>query len=68
MLMNIHILSKKLSKHIDGRIPVIAGSGANSHKEAIFLTKKSKELGADACLLITPYYNKPNQRGMYRAL
>ena len=63
--MNIHILSRKLSSHIDGRIPVIAGSGANSTREAIFLTKKSKELGADACLLITPYYNKPNQRGMY---
>jgi 4-hydroxy-tetrahydrodipicolinate synthase len=52
-------------KYIDGRIPVIAGSGANSTREAIFLTKKSKELGADACLLITPYYNKPNQRGMF---
>jgi len=51
--------------HIKGKIPVIAGSGANSTKEAIFLTKKSKELGADACLLITPYYNKPNQRGMF---
>ena len=58
-------LIKEAVNHIDGKIPVIAGSGANSTKEAIFLTKKSKELGADACLLITPYYNKPNQRGMY---
>ena len=58
-------LIKEAVKYIDGRIPVIAGSGANSTKEAIFLTKKSKDLGADACLLITPYYNKPNQRGMY---
>ena len=58
-------LIQEAVKHIDGKIPVIAGSGANSTKEAIFLTKKSKELGADACLLITPYYNKPNQRGMY---
>ena len=58
-------LIKEAVNHIDGKIPVIAGSGANSTREAIFLTKKSKELGADACLLITPYYNKPNQRGMY---
>lgn len=58
-------LIKEAVNHINGKIPVIAGSGANSTKEAIFLTKKSKELGADACLLITPYYNKPNQRGMY---
>ena len=58
-------LIKEAVNHINGKIPVIAGSGANSTKEAIFLTKKSKELGADACLLITPYYNKPNQRGMF---
>lgn len=58
-------LIEEAVNHINGKIPVIAGSGANSTKEAIFLTKKSKELGADACLLITPYYNKPNQRGMF---
>ena len=58
-------LIEEAVNHIKGKIPVIAGSGANSTKEAIFLTKKSKELGADACLLITPYYNKPNQRGMF---
>ena len=58
-------LIQEAVNHIKGKIPVIAGSGANSTKEAIFLTKKSKELGADACLLITPYYNKPNQRGMF---
>jgi len=58
-------LIQEAVNHINGKIPVIAGSGANSTKEAIFLTKKSKELGADACLLITPYYNKPNQRGMF---
>jgi len=58
-------LIQEAINHINGKIPVIAGSGANSTKEAIFLTKKSKELGADACLLITPYYNKPNQRGMF---
>jgi len=58
-------LIQEAVNHINGKIPVIAGSGANSTKEAIFLTKKSKELGADACLLVTPYYNKPNQRGMF---
>jgi len=50
---------------INKRIPVIAGSGANSTSEAIELTQKSKELGADACLLVTPYYNKPTQNGLY---
>jgi len=50
---------------INKRIPVIAGSGANSTSEALELTQKSKELGADACLLVTPYYNKPTQNGLY---
>ena len=53
-------------KYINGRIPVIAGTGANSTKEAIYLTNKAKELGADACLLVTPYYNRPNQEGLYQ--
>ncbi len=53
-------------KFIKGRIPVIAGTGANSTKEAIYLTAKAKELGADACLLVTPYYNRPNQNGLYQ--
>jgi len=53
-------------KFINGKIPVIAGTGANSTKEAIFLTSKAKELGADACLLVTPYYNRPNQEGLYQ--
>ena len=48
-----------------GRIAVIAGTGANSTHEAIRLTKFAKEVGADACLLVTPYYNKPTQRGLY---
>lgn len=51
-------------KVVDKRIPVIAGTGANSTAEAIELTKAAKEVGADACLLVTPYYNKPNQRGL----
>lgn len=48
-----------------GRIPVIAGTGANSTSEAIALTRCAKEVGADACLLVTPYYNKPTQEGLY---
>jgi 4-hydroxy-tetrahydrodipicolinate synthase len=49
-----------------GRIPVIAGTGANSTSEAIGLTRCAKVVGADACLLVTPYYNKPTQEGLYR--
>ncbi len=49
----------------DGRIPVIAGTGANSTREAITLTRCAKEAGADAALLVTPYYNKPTQEGLY---
>lgn len=47
------------------RIPVIAGTGSNNTSEAIRLTKHAKEAGADAALLITPYYNKPTQKGLY---
>ena len=49
-----------------GRIPIIAGTGANSTSEAIELTQGAKEAGADACLLVTPYYNKPTQEGLYQ--
>ena len=49
-----------------GRIPVIAGTGSNSTEEAIYLTRYAKECGADGALLITPYYNKPTQEGLYR--
>jgi 4-hydroxy-tetrahydrodipicolinate synthase len=49
----------------NGRIPVIAGTGANSTVEAIHLTRRARELGADACLLVTPYYNKPTQEGLF---
>ncbi|MBL4780978.1 MAG: 4-hydroxy-tetrahydrodipicolinate synthase [Porticoccaceae bacterium] len=48
-----------------GRIAIIAGTGANSTSEAIELTSAAKECGADACLLVTPYYNKPTQEGLY---
>lgn len=51
-------------KHVAKRIPVIAGTGANSTTEAIELTREAKQQGADACLLVTPYYNKPSQRGL----
>lgn len=50
---------------VRGRIPVIAGTGANSTHEAIRLTECAKKSGADACLLVTPYYNKPTQEGLY---
>lgn len=50
----------------DGRVPVIAGTGSNSTKEAISLTREAKASGADAALIITPYYNKPTQEGLYR--
>ena len=48
-----------------GRVPVIAGTGSNSTIEAISLSRCAKEAGADACLLVTPYYNKPTQEGLY---
>lgn len=50
---------------VDGRIPVIAGTGANSTWEAIELTRCAEQGGADACLLVTPYYNKPTQEGLF---
>ena len=53
-------------KLTDGRIPVIAGTGANCTREAIALTQAAKTLGADACLLVTPYYNKPTQEGLFQ--
>lgn len=49
-----------------GRVPVIAGTGANSTEEAIRLTRDARRDGADACLLVTPYYNKPTQEGLFR--
>lgn len=49
-----------------GRIPVIAGTGSNSTEEAIALTRHAKEAGADAALVVTPYYNKPSQEGLYQ--
>ncbi len=52
-------------KAAGGQVPIIAGTGANSTSEAIELTSVAKRIGADACLSVTPYYNKPTQRGLY---
>jgi 4-hydroxy-tetrahydrodipicolinate synthase len=52
-------------ERIAGRIPVIAGTGSNSTREAIQLTRCARDAGADACLIVTPYYNKPTQDGLY---
>lgn len=49
-----------------GKVPVIAGTGANSTDETIMITQKAKEIGADGALLVTPYYNKPTQEGLYQ--
>jgi len=54
------------AKYVNGKVPVIAGTGSNSTQEAIELTKGAKKLGADFCLLTTPYYNKPTQEGLYQ--
>ncbi len=56
---------QRVVEMVRGRVPVIAGTGANSTTEAIDLTRCAKEAGADACLLVTPYYNKPTQEGLY---
>jgi 4-hydroxy-tetrahydrodipicolinate synthase len=57
---------KRVVQKAAKRIPVLAGTGANSTREAIELSELAKAAGADACLLVTPYYNKPTQEGMYR--
>lgn len=61
-----HLLIKATVEHVNGRVKVIAGTGANSTKEAIELTAKAKASGVDACLLVAPYYNKPTQEGLYQ--
>jgi 4-hydroxy-tetrahydrodipicolinate synthase len=53
-------------KRVAGRVPVVAGTGSNSTDETIMLTRHAKEAGADGALIITPYYNKPSQEGLYR--
>ncbi|MGV8834628.1 4-hydroxy-tetrahydrodipicolinate synthase [Cellvibrio sp.] len=64
--VNEHLaVIKKIVDQVNGRIPVIAGTGANSTSEAVELTQAAKDAGADACLLVTPYYNKPTQEGLF---
>ena len=53
-------------KEAKGKIPVIAGTGSNSTEEAVSLTKHAEKVGADAALVVTPYYNKPTQEGLYQ--
>lgn len=57
---------RQVVEQVHGRVPVIAGTGANSTTEAMRLTRHAREIGADACLLVTPYYNKPTQEGLYQ--
>ena len=57
---------KHCVSYIAGRIPIVAGTGANSTWEAIELTQAAAKAGADACLLVTPYYNRPSQEGLYQ--
>lgn len=56
-----HVISK-----VNNRVPVIAGTGTNSTQESVHLTAEAKSLGADACLLVVPYYNRPGQEGLYQ--
>lgn len=56
---------RRVVEFANGRLPVIAGTGANSTREALELTQDAKDAGADACLLVTPYYNKPTQEGLF---
>ena len=62
---HLEIIEKTI-EYTNGRVPVIAGTGANSTQEAIELTKTAFNLGADYALVVTPYYNKPNQEGLFK--
>jgi 4-hydroxy-tetrahydrodipicolinate synthase len=57
---------RRTVERVGGRIPVVAGTGANATAEAVELTRAAKDVGADGCLIVTPYYNKPTQEGLYR--
>ena len=61
-----HELIRVVVEHVAGRIPVIAGTGANSTAEAVEMTRYAKQVGASAALSVVPYYNKPTQEGLYR--
>ena len=65
--VNEHIeIIEKTIEHTNGRVPVIAGTGANSTQEAIELTQTARNIGADYALVVTPYYNRPNQDGLFK--
>ncbi len=57
---------EKVIEYANGRCKIMAGTGANCTEEAIKLTRRAKAMGADSCLQVTPYYNKPTQEGLYR--
>jgi len=59
-------VSARIVRRAAGRVPVIAGTGSNSTAEAVEMTRHAKDSGADACLIVNPYYNKPTQEGMLR--
>jgi len=61
----VDVIGKTMS-FVDGRVPVIAGTGGNSTTEAVELTARAAGLGVQACLLVVPYYNKPTQNGLYQ--
>lgn len=60
------VVIRRTVEVVDGRVPVIAGTGSNATAEAIHQTQEATRLGADACLLVTPYYNRPTQEGLFR--
>ncbi|WP_243354594.1 2,4-dihydroxyhept-2-ene-1,7-dioic acid aldolase [Bacillus litorisediminis] len=57
---------KRALKAVDGRVPFVPGTGSTNHEETLYLTKKAEEMGADAALVIVPYYNKPSQHALYK--
>ena len=61
-----HKVIGEVVQHVRGRVPVIAGAGSNSTREAVSLAQAAEKLGADGILTITPYYNKPNQEGLFQ--
>lgn len=61
-----HKVIGEVVQYVAGRVPVIAGAGSNSTREAVSLAQAAEKLGADGILTITPYYNKPNQEGLYQ--
>ncbi len=62
---HLEVIEKTVAT-VAGRVPVVAGTGANATAEAIHLTRQAEQAGADACLSVVPYYNKPTQEGLYR--